>query len=66
MARRVAYERHVILGDEVGYAVRFDDHSSSKTIIRYVTDGVALREVLETGGFEHYNVTISISYDLSF
>lgn len=56
MARRVAFERSASVGDEVGYAVRFDDRSSSMTRIKYVTDGVALREILETGGFENYNV----------
>lgn len=57
MARRVAEERGCVVGEEVGYAIRFDDCSSKqKTQIKYVTDGVALREILETGGFERYQV----------
>lgn len=34
------------LGQEVGYAVRFDDQTSTKTIIKYMTDGILLREIL--------------------
>lgn len=57
MARRVAEERGAEVGHDVGYAIRFDDHSSrDATIIKFVTDGVALREILETGGFSRYQV----------
>ena len=37
VAKRVAEERGVALGEEVGYAVRFDDRSSSATRIKYLT-----------------------------
>lgn len=37
VARRVAEERGVELGDEVGYAVRFENRSSSSTKIKYLT-----------------------------
>ena len=47
VARRVSEEVGCVLGDEVGYAIRFDDTSSSKTMIRYVTDGILLRETLQ-------------------
>lgn len=46
VAERVASERHSILGMEVGYCVRFDDNTSEHTKIRYVTDGLLLREFL--------------------
>lgn len=46
VAARVAAERHVELGFEVGYAVRFDDKRSEFTKITYMTDGVLLREFL--------------------
>lgn len=46
VAARVAEERHVELGFEVGYAVRFDDKTSEFTKIRYMTDGTLLREFL--------------------
>ncbi|KAI8060772.1 P-loop containing nucleoside triphosphate hydrolase protein [Gongronella butleri] len=34
------------LGTKVGYTVRFDDTSSDQTLIKYLTDGMLLREVL--------------------
>ena len=37
VARRVAQERSVDLGNEVGYAVRFEDRTSSRTKIKYLT-----------------------------
>lgn len=37
VARRVAQERDCELGQEVGYAVRFEERASSKTTIKYLT-----------------------------
>jgi HrpA-like RNA helicase len=34
---RVADEMGVELGEEVGYSIRFDDCTSSQTIIKYMT-----------------------------
>jgi pre-mRNA-splicing factor ATP-dependent RNA helicase DHX16 len=34
----VAEEMNVKLGDEVGYSIRFQDCSSDRTIIKYITD----------------------------
>ena len=39
-------EMGVELGEEVGYAIRFEDLTSSNTVIKYMTDGVLLRESL--------------------
>ena len=36
----------VELGKDVGYAIRFEDCTSSDTLIKYMTDGVLLRETL--------------------
>jgi ATP-dependent helicase HrpB len=47
LAARVAKERGVRLGDEVGYQVRFENVSSAKTRILYVTEGVMLRHLLD-------------------
>jgi pre-mRNA-splicing factor ATP-dependent RNA helicase DHX38/PRP16 len=33
------------LGGTVGYAIRFEDQTSERTLIKYMTDGVLLREV---------------------
>ena len=49
-ARRIAQERHVVLGEEVGYQVRFDDRAGPKTRLRIVTDGILLR-MLQTDPF---------------
>lgn len=46
LARRVAQERGGNLGDEVGYQVRLENHVSEKTRIRYVTEGILLRQIL--------------------
>src|SRR5947199_4479109 len=43
VAARVAWERGVRLGAEVGYQVRFDDQTSLGTRICYVTEGILLR-----------------------
>ena len=44
VAKRVSEEMDVILGEEVGYSIRFEDKTSHKTILKYMTDGMLLRE----------------------
>jgi HrpA-like RNA helicase len=46
VASRVAQEMNVKLGQEVGYCIRFEDYTSPRTIIKYMTDGMLLRECL--------------------
>ena len=46
VASRVASEMQVKLGHEVGYSIRFEDCTSDKTIIKYMTDGMLLREFM--------------------
>jgi len=46
LAGWVASSRGGKVGDEVGYQIRFDDVTSSRTRIRYVTEGVLLRQML--------------------
>ena len=46
LAARVARERNVRLGDEVGYQIRFEDHSGPRTRIKYETEGILLRQML--------------------
>ncbi|KAJ4462024.1 putative Pre-mRNA-splicing factor ATP-dependent RNA helicase PRP16 [Paratrimastix pyriformis] len=58
VARRVANEMGVELGQEVGYAIRFEDVTSPKTRIKYMTDGVLLRESLHEGDLDRYSVVI--------
>ncbi len=47
LAKRVASERHGRLGDEVGYQIRFEKIASAKTRIRFVTEGILLRQLLQ-------------------
>ncbi len=46
-AARVASERGLRLGETVGYSVRFEDVSGPQTRVRYVTEGVLLRRLLQ-------------------
>lgn len=47
LAKRVACERGVRLGDEVGYQIRFENLISSTTRIRFVTEAILLRQILQ-------------------
>jgi hypothetical protein len=40
--------------DQVGYQVRFDDCTSDKTRIKYMTDGCLLREFLDDPKLSRY------------
>ena len=46
LAARVARERRTPLGQEVGYQIRFENVTSARTRIRFVTEGVLLRQML--------------------
>lgn len=47
LAKRVAHERGVQLGEEVGYQIRFENVVSSATRIRFVTEAILLRQILQ-------------------
>jgi ATP-dependent helicase HrpB len=47
LAARVAQELDVKLGQEVGYQIRFENVTSPRTKIRFVTEGVLLRQMIE-------------------
>src|SRR3974377_1829487 len=47
LAARVAWERKGELGREVGYQIRFENVSSEATRIRFVTEGVLLRQIIQ-------------------
>ena len=54
VAKRVAEEFGCRLGQEVGYTIRFEDCTTPETVIKYMTDGMLLREALidsEMGGY---------------
>ncbi|EZG82239.1 putative ATP-dependent RNA helicase [Gregarina niphandrodes] len=58
IAQRVADEYGCRLGQEVGYTIRFDDMSSADTLIKYMTDGILLRECVLDVSLPKYSVII--------
>lgn len=56
VATRVAEEMRCILGEEVGYSIRFEDLTSAKTRIKFLTDGLLLREALADPLLSRYSV----------
>ncbi|XP_065676764.1 ATP-dependent RNA helicase DHX33 [Hydra vulgaris] len=58
VADRVAKEKNTLLGDLVGYTVRFEDVTSPKTLLKYVTDGMLLRESLLDSLLTKYSIII--------
>jgi pre-mRNA-splicing factor ATP-dependent RNA helicase DHX16 len=46
------------LGQEVGYSIRFEDNTSEQTIIKYMTDGMMLREFMLEPDLKSYSVII--------
>lgn len=73
VAKRVSDEMDSKLGEKVGYAIRFEDCTSKDTVIKYMTDGILLRESLREGDLDRYSVVImdeaherSLSTDVLF
>ncbi|TKY73326.1 putative pre-mRNA-splicing factor ATP-dependent RNA helicase DHX16 [Spatholobus suberectus] len=58
VAARVSQEMSVKLGHEVGYSIRFEDCTSEKTILKYMTDGMLLREFLGEPDLASYSVVM--------
>lgn len=58
LAKRVSQEMNVPLGGLVGYSVRFDEKSSRDTKIKYLTDGMLLRELLSDPSLSRYGTII--------
>lgn len=57
----------------MGYAIRFEDCTSESTVIKYMTDGILLRESLREADLDHYSAIImdeaherSLSTDVLF
>jgi pre-mRNA-splicing factor ATP-dependent RNA helicase DHX15/PRP43 len=55
IAKRVAEEMDVEMGQEVGYTIRFEDCSNPKTILKFMTDGMLLREAMNDPRMERYS-----------
>lgn len=58
VAQRVADEMDVKLGQEVGYSIRFEDNTSSNTMLKYMTDGMLLREAMTDPQLSRYSCII--------
>jgi ATP-dependent RNA helicase DHX8/PRP22 len=58
VAKRVAEEFGCQLGQEVGYTIRFEDMTSPETIIKYMTDGMLMREYLADNDLKKYSALI--------
>ncbi|XP_074597398.1 ATP-dependent RNA helicase pea [Brevipalpus obovatus] len=56
VAKRVAEEFGCLLGEQVGYTIRFEDCTAPETIIKYMTDGMLLRECLIDPDLKGYSV----------
>jgi len=57
-ARRMAFERGVPLGEEVGYQVRFDQRCSPQTRLLAITDGILLRRLQDDPFLESVSVIL--------
>ena len=58
VAQRVAEEMGSSVGGLCGYSIRFEDCTSSETVIKYMTDGVLLRETLRDEDLDNYSCII--------
>lgn len=58
VASRVAAEMSTMVGETVGYSVRFEEKTSPKTRIKFMTDGMLLREAIVDPLLQKYSVVI--------
>lgn len=59
VAKRVAEEMDLTLGKEVGYTIRFEDMTErGTTFLKYMTDGMLLREAMNDPNLERYSTVI--------
>ena len=58
VAARVAEEMGSKVGYEVGYSIRFEDCTSDKTVLKYMTDGMLQRECLIDPDCTQYSVVM--------
>lgn len=58
VAKRVAQEMDTELGRKVGYSIRFEDLTSEETRIKFMTDGILLREIMLDPLLERYSCVI--------
>ncbi|CAL5423291.1 unnamed protein product [Camellia sinensis] len=64
VSRWVAEEMDVTIGEEVGYSIHFEDCSSTRTVLKYLTDGMLLREAMADPLLERYKEVLKNRPDL--
>ncbi|KAJ0396847.1 hypothetical protein P43SY_001794 [Pythium insidiosum] len=58
IAKRVAEEMDVELGQQVGYTIRFEDVTSANTKLRFLTDGMLLQHAMSDPLLSNYSVIL--------
>lgn len=58
LAMRVAEEYGCHVGEDVGYSVRFNNVTSSRTKLKYITDGMLLREMMMDPKLSKYSTIV--------
>ncbi len=58
VAKRVSEEMDVRLGETVGYTIRFEDKTGPNTRLKYLTDGMLLRESMSDPLLTAYNIIV--------
>lgn len=58
LAQRLADETHVVCSHEIGYQVRFDDHTGEDTVVKFMTDGILLAETRTDPNLYQYDCLI--------
>ena len=58
VAKRVSEEMDVVMGTTVGYTIRFEDKTGPLTRLKYLTDGMLLRESMHDPLLSNYNVIV--------
>lgn len=58
IAKRVSEEMDVEMGVEVGYTIRFEDCSTPNTVLKFLTDGMLLREAMHDPDMNNYSCIV--------
>lgn len=59
LARRICDEKSSVLGEEIGYSIRFEDcFTPGVTRVKFVTDGLLIREIMQNPLLPQYSVII--------
>lgn len=76
VAQRVADEMDLVgfalpltlqeLGQHVGYSIRFENLTSPETFLKYMTDGMLLREAMTDPELSRYSAIVLVSFAICF